>query len=125
MTKLMMVAFLFSPLSAFAGTVLQTMVHCTLQNPSQNPTVFTQTIQSNQMNSVALAEYTLWPLKHGENKSLLVSKNGVQGTFALMNLGEGASTSVFIALPQANGDVQKCIVLMTKTEGEDRYIFEL
>lgn len=121
MTKLMMVAFLFSPLSAFAGTVLQTMVHCT----SQNLTVFTQTIQSNQVNSVALAEYTLWPLKHGENKSLLISKNGVQGTYALMNLGEGASTSVFIALPQANGDVQKCIVLMTKTEGEDRYIFEL
>jgi hypothetical protein len=118
-TKWMMAVLVFSPISAFAGTVLQTMVHCT-----QNSGVFTQTIQSNQVNSVALAEYSLWPLKNGESKSLLVAKNGVQGTYALMDLGEGASTSVFIALPQANGDVQKCIVLMTKTEGEDRYIFE-
>jgi hypothetical protein len=127
-TKWMMTVLIFSPVSALAGTVLQTMVHCTVQssveNAAQNPGVFTQTVQSNQVNSVALAEYSLWPLKNGENKSLLISKNGVQGTYAHLNLGEGASTSVFIALPQANGDVQKCIVLMTKEDGEERYIFE-
>lgn len=120
MTKWMMAILVFSPVSAFAGTVIKTMVHCT----SQNPTVFTETIKSNEVSSIVLPEYSLFPLKHGENKSLLISKNGVQGTYAFLNLGEGASTSVFIALPQANGDVQKCVVLMTKEDGEDRYIFE-
>ena len=87
--------------------------------------MFVQEIQSNQYSHIQLAEYSLWPLKLGENKALLISKNGVQGTFARLELGAGASTSTFIALPLANGEMQKCIVLMTKEAGEERFIFEL
>jgi hypothetical protein len=121
MKKWLMAVLVLSPISAFAGTVLQTNVHCTT---SQNPKVLAETIQSNQTSHIQLSEYTLWPLKNGENKTLLIAKIGVQGTYAHLDLGNTASTSVFISLPLANGDVQNCVVLMTKEDGEDRFIFE-
>lgn len=120
--KKLILFLVMSPLSVFAGTVLQTKVHCTTAD-SKN--VFAQTIQSNQYSHIALSEYTLWPLKLGENKALLISKIGVQGTYARVEMGSGASTSTFFELPQADGTTQKCIVLMTKEAGEDRYIFEI
>jgi hypothetical protein len=127
MKKWLMAVLVLSPISAFAGTVLQTNVHCTTASGAaqmQNPKVLAETIQSNQTSHIQLSEYTLWPLKNGENKTLLIAKIGVQGTYAHLDLGNTASTSVFISLPLANGDVQNCVVLMTKEDGEDRFIFE-
>ena len=120
--KKLLAVLVLSPLSAFAGTVLKTNVHCTT---SQNSKVYTETILSNQYSNIALPEYSLWPLKLGEKKALLIAKNGVQGTYARLELGDSASSSVFISLPLADGGVQNCVVLMTKEDGEDRYIFEL
>ncbi|MFS4457975.1 hypothetical protein [Bdellovibrio sp. HCB2-146] len=115
------IGFALTPVFAFAGEVINTKVNCTT---SSNPQVFTAEAQEYQSSYIQLKEYQLWPLNVGGQKNLLISKDSKKGTYAYLTLGDSKSSSVFVSLPLENGDVQNCIVLMTKVKGEKPYIWE-
>ncbi len=124
MKKLLMVLVLAVPGVSLADQVVQTKVKCVKAGSTQ---VFAQTVQEYQVGSafVDVGEYQLWPLSHNGSKSLLISKIGVQGTYAHLQLGESSSSSVYFELPQEDGSSQKCLVEMTKVKGKKTYIFKI
>ena len=110
---------LLLPFSALASQ-LQTTMTCIQEGQTQ---ALVQSIKSFESSNLVVAEYSFWPLTHGDKKSLLISRLDEKKTFAHLFL-ETNESRLFVALPLKAGGYLKCDVEMTQVPGEPVYIFE-